>query len=40
VNPHTGLAVVTDKAGAFVSGWKLSADQLRNVLAHGNLGGG
>lgn len=40
VNPQTGLAVITDSAGAFTSGWKLSGEQLRNVMAHGNLGGG
>jgi hypothetical protein len=40
VNPVTGLAVVTDKGGAFISGWKLGAEQLRNVMAHGHLGGG
>lgn len=37
VNPTTGLAVIQDAQGAFVSGWKLSADQFRNLYAHGNL---
>lgn len=40
VNPTTGLAVVSDLNGTFVSGWRLSAQQLKNVRAHGNLGGG
>ncbi len=40
VNPQTGLAVIQDLKGSFVSGWKLGSEQLRNLLAHGNLGGG
>ena len=37
LNPSTGLNVITDPAGKFVSGWKLSAGQLQNVLSHGGL---
>jgi hypothetical protein len=39
VDPKTGLAVIQDLNGAFVSGWRLSSQQLSNVLAHGSLGG-
>jgi hypothetical protein len=28
---------MTDPAGNFISGWRLSAEQLQNVLAHGGL---
>jgi hypothetical protein len=37
VDPSTGLNVISDRAGNFITGWKLSADQLRNVLTHGGL---
>ena len=37
VDPETGLNVITDSAGKFISGWKLSAEQLRNVLTRGSL---
>ena len=37
VNPQTGLNVMTDAAGKFVSGWKLNAAQLQNVLTRGSL---
>jgi hypothetical protein len=40
VDPTTGLAVVTDKAENFISGWKLSAQQFWHVMNGGNLGGG
>ncbi len=40
VDPTTGLAVITDPAGNFISGWKLSAQQLWHVLNGGKLGGG
>lgn len=40
VNPTTGLNVVKDASGNFVSGWKLSVEQLKNVISHGKLGGG
>jgi hypothetical protein len=37
VNPSTGLDVMADSAGNFISGWKLSPEQLRNVMMHGGL---
>jgi hypothetical protein len=40
VDPQTGLAVITDTAGTFISGWRLSAQQLWHVLNGGKLGGG
>ena len=36
----TGLVVVEDSAGNFVSGWRMTAEQLRNVMENGSLGGG
>ncbi len=36
-DPTTGLNVMTDLNGNFISGWKLGEDQIRNLLAHGNL---
>jgi hypothetical protein len=39
VNPNTGLTVITDPKGNFVSGWKLSPQQLNHVLTNGKLGG-
>ena len=39
VDPQTGLNVIS-RDGAFVSGWRLNADQLSNVLRNGSLGGG
>jgi hypothetical protein len=40
VDAKTGLAVITNTAGEFVSGWRLSAQQLWHVLNGGKLGGG
>jgi hypothetical protein len=40
VNPTTGLNVIRDASGSFLSGWKLSAQQLQYVLTIGKLGGG
>jgi hypothetical protein len=40
VNPQTGLAVLTDVGNNFISGWRLSAQQLLHVLNGGKLGGG
>jgi hypothetical protein len=40
VDPTTGLNVLADSAGNFISGWKLSAQQLEHVLTTGKLGGG
>jgi RHS repeat-associated protein len=37
VDKSTGLNVITDRAGTFISGWKLSPDQLANILTHGGL---
>ena len=37
VDPATGLNVIADPSGVFVSGWKLSTAQLQNVLKHGGL---
>jgi len=36
-NPGTGLNVITTKAGDFISGWRLSADQVKHLLEHGNV---
>jgi hypothetical protein len=33
----TGLNVMADPAGNFISGWRLSPAQLQNVLNHGGL---
>jgi hypothetical protein len=40
VDPTTGLNVVTDLNGNFITGFKLNADQLQYVLTTGRLGGG
>jgi len=40
VDPHTGLNVIRDALGNFLSGGKLSPKQLEHVLTSGNLGGG
>ncbi len=37
LDPSTGLNVIADRAGHFISGWKLSPAQLQNVLTHGGL---
>ena len=37
VNPSTGFNITSDQAGNFVSGWKLSAEQLQSVLTSGRL---
>jgi hypothetical protein len=37
VNPNTGLNVMEDAAGNFLSGWKLSPTQLWHVLTTGKL---
>ncbi len=37
VNPNTGLTVITNGTGEFVSGWKLSAAQLKYLLTSGRL---
>lgn len=40
VDASTGLAVITDKSGIFISGWRLSGQQLQYALTTGKLGGG
>ncbi len=40
LNPKTGLNVIVDPKGNFVSGWKLSPQQMNSVLTSGKLGGG
>ena len=37
VNPHTGVNVIRDAAGTFISGWRLNPAQLRNVLTRRTL---
>ncbi|MCV7251777.1 hypothetical protein H7J86_06345 [Mycobacterium hackensackense] len=37
VQPQSGLAVLQQEGGQFISGWKLKADQLANVLMRGSL---
>lgn len=37
LDQSTGLNVIVDPSGAFVSGWKLGPEQLTNVLKHGGL---
>jgi hypothetical protein len=37
VNPTTGLNVMADQIGNYVSGWRLSADQMKSVLETGRL---
>ncbi len=36
-NPNTGLNVMRDADGAFLSGWKLGPEQIENLLTHGNI---
>lgn len=40
VDPGTGLNVMKDSSGSFLSGWKMNDQQLRHVLDNGSLGGG
>jgi hypothetical protein len=35
LDPSRGLDVIADPAGNFISGWRLSAGQLKNVLSMG-----
>jgi hypothetical protein len=37
LDPATGLNVMADPAGNFISGWRLNPGQLQNVLTHGGL---
>jgi RHS repeat-associated protein len=40
LDPSTGLNVIRDSSGNFLSGWKLSPKQLEYVTTTGKLGGG
>ncbi len=40
VDPTTGLNVIQKANGEFLSGWRLSGEQLKHVLSNGKLGGG
>jgi len=40
LNTSTGLNVIRDSSGNFLSGWKLSPQQLQHVVTTGKLGGG
>ncbi len=37
LDPGTGLNVIADPAGNFVSGWRLHSAQLQNVFSRGSL---
>jgi hypothetical protein len=37
VHSQTGLDVIRDADGVFVSAWRLTPEQLANVLSHGSL---
>lgn len=37
LDPQSGLNVIADPADNFISGWRLSPEQLQNVLTHGGL---
>jgi hypothetical protein len=37
LDPSSGLDVIVDPAGTFISGWRLNTAQLQNVLSHGGL---
>jgi hypothetical protein len=39
-NPTTGQNVILDTKGNFISGWKLSPDQIRHLTTTGKIGGG
>ncbi|MCW2647795.1 MAG: putative colicin protein, partial [Pseudonocardiales bacterium] len=39
-NAETKLVVAQSLDGAFICGWRMSEDQLRNVIERGSLGGG
>ncbi|GEM_PF-963336 len=40
LDPNSGLNVIRDSSGSFLSGWKLSPKQLEYVTTTGKLGGG
>ncbi len=37
LDPATGLNVIRNAKGEFLSGWKLNPDQLKNVIERGKL---
>ena len=37
LNPNTGMNVISNPNGIFLSGWRLNPAQLQNVLQHGGL---
>ncbi|WP_374109396.1 colicin D domain-containing protein [Anaeromyxobacter sp. SG17] len=37
LDPQTGLNVIADPAGNYVSGWRLGAEQVESVLTNGRL---
>jgi len=37
LDPETGLNVIADAAGNYISDWKLGEEQLKNVLTTGSL---
>ena len=37
INPTTGLNVMTDRSGNYISGWQLSPSQVENVVKRGSL---
>lgn len=39
-NPNTGINVILDQQEKFISGWKLSPDQIKSLLTYKSLGGG
>ena len=39
-DPATGLNVMTDLDGNFISGWKLTPKQIKHLTTTGSLGGG
>lgn len=39
-NVQTGLTVITDRAGNFISGWRFSGQQMQHLLTTGKVGGG
>lgn len=36
-NPNTGVAVIRDASGEFLSGWRLYASQVKDLLHNGNI---
>lgn len=39
-NPESGLGVIRNSSGDFVSGWRFSEGQVENLLRSGSIGGG